>query len=341
MTSSEWATLVAIVLTAGTLLVQYLNWRLPIAPRSGTGNADRYPRLLWSWGGWRNARYVTCLACGKSLLASISIGEAGRWRCRGCDRESIAAVATDGKVTISTPQHGTIRLTQRVRLLGFVVQTYRVEILKPSVREHRDEFAEVNRVGQTSFARSVSGMYEFDFRAAFVGGLLRERARYAIGAGLVGAYAGVSVEAWSSQAFDLGTVFAALLGFLVATSILLAGISWRALRTFDQWCNSRNSRFCYLQRPNGVAFAMVMEHDAQWAVELLKVRGRRTRGLAEELMSDLCRYADRSGFTLHIIVRHPHWLTDELGFKRDEVQPKRRHRLVSLHRTPSRTRRIK
>jgi ribosomal protein L37AE/L43A len=314
-----WILLATLVILAAWLAVR-------LADKSETGQDA--PRRRWLILHHRDARLVHCLACGKELFGTLKAGESGAWRCAKCGRTSVASVDSTARVTIETPGYGKVRYTQRVTLFGLLTKVYRSEVLEQA-KPAPDTYRDLNDPGATVITQAVDGMFEREFRAAFIRGLLRDRWKRVAGWSAIGSF----LVPWGQV--DSPTQFAwrVALGFCICASFGV-GMLWLAgRRTIRKWMSSREALYCWLQRPEGIALAVVMG-PTPWYFEALRILGgREAQKLGVELMRDICRYADRNNLTLSMNASDPDWLIEELHF--EQAPEQRRRGYTTLIRPPS------
>jgi hypothetical protein len=111
-------------------------------------------------------------------------------------------------------------------------------------------------------------------------------------------------------------------------------LALRGWNTFRNWGKSTDAIYCWLQRSEGIALAVLVADNDEWQIVTLRVLGgRRAQGLNIELMQDVCRYADRNSLTLTINASDPDHLIKELRFERSQEQYRRG--FTTLTRRPS------
>lgn len=300
-----------------------------LAVRPDGAGRDR-PRRRWL-GRRHDVRLAHCLACGKKLLVTVRGEEDGAWRCLRCGQQSVASVDPSGRVTISTAGHGKVQYVQRTQLFGLLTKIYHSEVLErgePSATARYND----RRDGpeSTVISRSIDGMFKREFRATFIRGLLIDRWK--------------RIAFWSSVGtflVSLGQAHGPLqFGWHLALSFCICvvfGVSqlWlRGWRTFGHWARSKETRYCWLQRSEGIALAILLAIDDEWFFEAIRIiGGRRAQKLGVKLMQDICRYADRNDMILSLNASDFQWLIDELRFERAPRQ--RRRGYTSLVRRPS------
>ncbi|MGQ5261977.1 hypothetical protein ACTWLT_14600 [Micromonospora sp. ZYX-F-536] len=231
-------------------------------------------------------------------------------------------------MTTETPGYGKVRYTQRASLFGLLTKVYRSEALeqaKPAPYTHRD----LNDPGATVISQTVDGMFQREFRAAFMRGLLRDRWKRIAGWSAFGSL----LVPWGQVGSPMQFAWRVALGFCVC-ALLGIGLLWLAgRRTIRKWMSSRKALYCWLQRPEGIALAVVMG-PTPWYFEALRILGgREAQKLGVELMHDICRYADRNNLTLSMNASDPDWLIGDLHF--EQVPERRRRGYTMLIRPPS------
>jgi hypothetical protein len=107
----------------------------------------------------------------------------------------------------------------------------------------------------------------------------------------------------------------------------------RGRLTFRRWVSEEETLYCWLQRSEGIALAVLVRSLGDWSmVAIRNVGGRVAHNLGRELMQDICRYADLNGLILFINATDEQWLIDDLRFERAPEQ--RRRGLTTLIRKP-------
>ena len=318
--AATWSVLLVLVVLSAWLTMSLANT---------DGSAGGAPKRQWPIFHHRNARLVRCLACGKDRIGTLQAGESGSWKCEKCGRTSIVSVDSSARLTIETSAYGKVRITQRASFRGLLTKVYQTEVLEQPdsiANAHRDA---ADRPGATSISLAIDGMYKREFRTAFVRGLLRDRRRSVV----LWSVALAFLVPWGRPHSLLEFSWHVALGFGVCV-VLGFGRLWLAGRhTFNRWTRSREALYCWLQRPEGLALAVVMG-PSPWHFEALRVLGgREARMLSVELMIDVCRYADRNELTLSIHASDPDWLIEEMRFKRvpEQLKPG----FTTLAREPS------
>ncbi|MGW5106151.1 hypothetical protein [Nocardia sp. NPDC004123] len=289
-----------------------------ISRTADSGDGEIQPKHRW-FELHRSARLVHCLACGKKVLVAIREGETWSWQCPRCGERSVVSMDSTARITITTPNYGRVRYTQRTQLFGLLTKIYHSEVLEPAkslaVRRH------VNDEPPTVISQSIDGMFKREFRAAFVRGLLLDRWKRIAGFSAI-----ISFLVPLGHAHNLHQLCLHIaLGFSICVALCVGLLWWNGWRTFSRWMGSRDALYCWLQRSEGIALAVVMASPPpkQFHFEALRILGgRKAWKLGVELMHDVCQYADGNGTTLSINASEPEWLI-ELGFERAVKQLRR------------------
>jgi hypothetical protein len=239
------------------------------------------------------------------------------------------SVDSTARVTVSADGYGKVRYVQRTYMRGFRTMIYQVEVLEPPATARVND-RDVSEPGATIISQSVDGMFRRDFLKAFIRGLLRDHRKRIVGWSIPCAF----LVPLGSAHYPLQLAWHIAVGFIICVVIGASQLALRCWNTFNSWGKSTGAIYCWLQRSEGVALAVLVDYSDEWQIVALRVLGgKRAQGLNIELMQDLCRYADRGGLTLAINASNPDYLIKELQFEKSQEQLRRG--FTTLVRQPS------
>lgn len=234
-----------------------------------------------------------------------------RWRCRKCERDSVAIVQSETSIRIRTERVGEAVIVQQDWLWGFATYVHSV-----TFNEEVGDRRAPREIGRTRLARSLTESQSRRFRRSFVRAAMYDGRRMLLA--LCGVCSIIGVATWTLSGRATDGLMWWVLATLAVPSALWAARFCAALLSYNHAASGPYVRFAWLLEQHSSVYALLNRLDGTLHIVTMRSRGPRRSVIEHEFVEDLCRYADRTRDVLTLNAYDPTPFVKHLGFRVDE-----------------------